>query len=389
MTLAVDVGALRVKVATTEGVTTVPAPAGGPRAAIAATLAAVPDRPRTGLCVAVPEAWLTADVTGAGRREDVRHECEEVAGTGPVTWAGQLAAVAALIAGRGGGDYLVCEVGGTGVRAGSFRLSDGTVDILRTRADSGGGWRDFDVAIRAAVAARWPQARLPEDWGEQAAGQQSRARLVLADYAASPEDVEETHVYRIAGTGSDVDLLAGDVTNSFAPTGRQLRTVIEAVAGAARPDVVVLAGALGWLPLTVRAVADATGTSPVLAGPDAVARGALLFARGQARLAPPTGSPPVTLPAHRVSGGLLEEIDVTLPWTAPFASPPGGAVLIDHDELELAVAGQPRTARLPGVTPGPHLVGVRPTWPGPGVVVVRPADGDRAHIVPLDSLATR
>src|ERR1700678_4094092 len=117
MTLAVDIGTLTVKVATGDEVTVVPAPAGGPRAGIRAALATVGPSLRTGICVAVPDAWLTGDLAGASLQEDVRHECEDVAGTGPVTWTGQLAAVAALTAGRRGGRYLVCDVGGSGVRA--------------------------------------------------------------------------------------------------------------------------------------------------------------------------------------------------------------------------------------------------------------------------------
>ena len=80
---------------------------------------------------------------------------------------------------------------------------------------------------------------------------------------------------------------------------------------------------------------------------------------------------------------------MTLPWTAPFAALPDGALTIDRDELELIVAGQPRTARLRGLVPGPHRVGVRPAWPGPGVLVVRPVTGDSAHVVPLASLTAR
>jgi hypothetical protein len=123
MTLAVDIGTLTVKVAIGDEVTAVPAPAGGPRAGIRAALATVAPSLRTGICVAVPDAWLTGNVAGASLQEDVRHECEDVAGTGPVTWTGQLAAVAALTAGRRGGRYLVCDVGGSGVRAGMFSIT--------------------------------------------------------------------------------------------------------------------------------------------------------------------------------------------------------------------------------------------------------------------------
>ena len=150
MSLAVDIGALTVKVASDQEVTTIPAPSGGPRRGIRAALAA--QSQRGGFCVAVPDAWLAGDVAGAGRQEDVRYECEDVAGTGPVVWTGQLAAVAALTAGQHGrGRYLVCDLGGSGVRAGMFDVSDGTVQIVSTHTADGGGWADFDAAIRSAV----------------------------------------------------------------------------------------------------------------------------------------------------------------------------------------------------------------------------------------------
>jgi hypothetical protein len=378
MSVAFDLGALTVKVATQDRVVTVPAPSGGPRAGIRAALAAV--RVRGGCCVAVPEAWLTGTTDGASRQEDVRHECEEVARAGPITWTGQLAAVAALTA-RRPGRYLVCDVGGSGVRAGRFGVANGTVSIEATHTEAGGGWRDFDAAIRTGLP-----AGLPGTWYEQAIVQAGRAGMVLADAAASPGEFGDTRVYRISGPGVDIGLTARRVIDSFAPTRQRLQTAIQAVTGAGRPDGVVLTGGLSWLPLAVRAIAVTVGTTPQVAGCDAAARGAMLFARGAARLAPPDDTQMVTLPAHHIRDGLLEEFSVTLPWTAPFAALPDGALTIDRDELELMVDGQPRTARLPDLVPGPHRVGVRSAWPGPGVLVVRPVTGDSAHVVPLADL---
>jgi hypothetical protein len=383
MTLGVDLGALTVKIAADGEVADVPAPAGGPRAGIRAVLATA--SPRGGFCVAIPDAWLIGDVAGASLQEDVRHECEDVAGAGPVTWTGQLAAVAALTAKqRGPGRYLVCDIGGCGVRAGVFEAADGNVEIVATHT-ADGGWLDFDAAIRSGAA-----ARLPATWYEQAAGQERRASMVFEDAAASPEESGDTRVYRISGPAGHIDLRARHVIDSFAPTLERLRTAIGAVTGTGLPaDGVVLTGALSWLPLVARAIFDAVGAAPVVAGLDAAARGALLFARGEARLAPPAECQSVTLPAHRIRNGLLEECSVTLPWTAPFGTPPDGALTIDRDELELTVAGQSRIARLPGLVPGPHRIGVRPTWPGPGVLVVRPVTGDNAHVVPLATLTAR
>ena len=81
---------------------------------------------------------------------------------------------------------------------------------------------------------------------------------------------------------------------------------------------------------------------------------------------------------------------MTLPWSEPFASLPGGVLTVESEELEVTVGGQPRVARLDGLEPGPYLVGLRPTWPGPGVLVVRPASGGRApYVLPLADLARR
>jgi molecular chaperone DnaK (HSP70) len=297
--------------------------------------------------------------------------------------------VAALTARqRGDGRYLVCDVGGSGVRAGVFEVSDGNVEIVATHTADGGGWRDFDAAIRSGI-----DARLPGTWYEQAVGQDRRASMVLEDAVASPEEFGDTRAYRISGPSGDIDITAGQVIDGFAPTLRRLRTAIEAVTGAGCPEGTVshsvVTGGLSWLPLTARAIADSAGAAPLVAGLDVAARGALLFARGDARLAPPAQCQAVTLPTHQIRDGLLEEVSVTLPWTTPFAALPGGALTIDRDELELTVAGQPRIARLRGLVPGPHRVGVRPTWPGSGVLVVRPVGGGSAHVVPLASLTPR
>jgi hypothetical protein len=326
-------------------------------------------------------------VAGASLQEDVRYECEDVAGAGPVTWTGQLAAVAALSAKQHGpGRYLVCDLGGTGVRAGMFGVLDGNVQVIATHTEDGGGWRDFDAAIRAGVA-----AGLPDAWYDQAqtARQADRAKAVLEDAARSPEEYGDTRVYRINGPGGDIDVPARLLTGSFASASRLLRVAVEAVTGTERPERVALVGGLSWLPLAVRAIVDATGASPLMAGLDAAARGALLFARGEVSLALPAECQAVMLPTHRIRDGLLEEVSVTLPWTEQFATLPGGALTIDREELELTVAGQTRTARLRGLVPGPHRIGVRPAWPGPGILVVRPVTGGTAHVVPLTSLTPR
>jgi hypothetical protein len=381
MTLAVDLGALTVKTATDNQVASLPAPTGGPRAGLRAAIAAA--RPRDGICLAVPDAWLTGNVAGASLQETVRHECEDVAGVGPVTWVGQLAAVAALTASQHGpGRYLVCDLGGVGVRAGTFRVANGNVEIVATHSADGGGWRDFDIAIRSQAG-----PGLPPAWYEQALNQERRASRVFTDAAASAEEFGDTRVYLISATIGQIELAAGQVIDGFAPTLRQLRSAIEAVIRTGSPDHVALTGGLGWLPLAARAIADAVGAAPVAAGLGAAARGALLFAHGEARLLPPTGRQEITVPAHRILNGLLEGFSVTLPWTEPFAPLPGGAMAIDKDELEVTIAGKPRLVRLDGMAPGTYRIGVRDAWPGPGVLVVRPIAGENAHVVSLATLA--
>jgi hypothetical protein len=81
---------------------------------------------------------------------------------------------------------------------------------------------------------------------------------------------------------------------------------------------------------------------------------------------------------------------VPLPWTESFAAIPGGPLVLDSEELVVSVSGQVRVARLRGLVSGPHMIGVRYAWPGPGVLIVRPtAAGGAVHVIPLAELAAR
>jgi hypothetical protein len=217
-------------------------------------------------------------VPGAIRQEKLRHECEDLAGTGPISWAGQLAAISAYAATLlGPARYLICDTGGTGVRAGRFSVSEGTVRIEATHAEDAGGWRDFDAGIRAEPRG----AGLPADWYEQAKARQSRARRVFKRAAEYPDEALSTRVYEIAGPFGLIDSNAGQLIGCFAPTLQRLRAATAAVLGAARPDRVVLTGGLCWLPLAAQGIADSTGVEPTVLGLDATARGAMLFATGR------------------------------------------------------------------------------------------------------------
>jgi hypothetical protein len=407
--VGIDIGGLTVKVATDDEVVPMPAPDGGPRAAIRAVLghtAMAQAGSRAGLCLAVPDSWLSADLYGATTQEEVRHECEDVAKTKRLSWAGQLAAICAFAA---AGDvpgqvrYLVCDVGGTGIRAGMFAVSAGTVRVEAVHAEPGGGWHEFDAKIRAALPSG-EAARLPAAWSELAAPTEEtrvRADMVLRDAASGDDDALETRAYRITGSDSvPVNLKAGVLIDAFEPAQRRLRAAITAVRRGTLPDRIVLAGGLSWFPLAEHGAASAAGLGtgsatraagqPVLVGTEAAARGALLFARGAAHLVPPDGLEPVKVPTHRFRDGLLEEVPVTLPWTESFADFPGGPLTVDKPELQVTLGGRPRLAMLPGLVPGPHLIGLRHAWPGPGVLVVRSAIGDGpVHVVPLTDLVPR
>ena len=384
----VDLGARAVKVATDGGgVRTLAAPAGGPAGALRAALSAAGGRGV--ICVAVPDSWLSGEAADAAVQETVRHECAEQLRYAQVLWAGQLAAAAAYAAAaRGPGRYLVCDIGATGIRAGMFSVSADAVRIEAIHAEADGGWRAFDAEVRAGLPQSPP---LPATWSEQAANlDQDQAVTVLDAALGGTKGELATTVYRIPGPDGDIDLTAGMLIEGFAPTWERLEAAIAAVRGAVPSDHVVLSGGLSWLPLAARAAGYAAGAAPLVAGPDAAARGALLFARGDAALVPPAERGPVAVPVTWMRDGLLEEVSVPLSWTEPFAAFPGGPLFLDSEELAVSVAGLAKVARLRGLVPGPHLIGARPAWAGPGVLVVRSAVGDGpVHVVPLAELTTR
>jgi len=375
--LALDLGTATAKIAPGEAEGTAltrPAPGGDWRARVSGALAAgdmVP--PAEGICLAVPETWLDASVDGTVALESLRQACEEL-GMTRVTWAGQLAAVAALTSRRRGpGRYLVCDIGAAGVRTAVLDVTEQAVQVVAAQSASGGGWRDFDASIRAL-----PHP-VPADWQRQAADQDRRARAVFGRVASDP-GVRESPVYTFTGPDGDRRLLTGQVADCFAPTAERIQSGAAHVLAGRTVEVAVLTGGLGWLPLAAVILAEAAGAIPVAETPDAAARGALLFARGTVQLAAPTLAP-VTLPAHRIRNGELEQVCVELPWTEPYARPADGPLVLEETELAVDVAGQRRTVSLPGLVPGPCLVGVRSGWSGSAALVARPADGSGGPVV--------
>jgi hypothetical protein len=378
--LAVDVGSAEIKIAV-DGQAQAPVPIPAPRdmhaAALEALSAAQLQRPLSGICIASPEAWLS--VADAGSQELLREAWEDRIGIQGITWAGQLTSVAALVSRqRGPGRYLVCDIGASGVRVGMIAVSGTTVSV-ESVSGAGGGWLQFDQAVRRIAG-----DVLPEAWHEQAAGQDERLGLVVADAAASPDHLG-ARALRITLHDSVCDLTAGQVLDCFAATQASLLEHCSQVMGGGPPDTAVLTGGFGWFPLATSVIASVAGSEPLMTGQDTAARGALLFARKEIRLAP-EGKERVEVPAHRIRDGILEPVSVEIPWTRPFASPPDGNLMLTSQDLHLRVADQPCRARLAGLRPGPYRIGVRASWAGTSFVVARPESGDEVYAAAIDAL---
>ncbi len=363
--------------------------AGTPRDVMSAALAAarLPGPPGR-VCLAVPEAWLDGSAGGVRAQEAMRHACQDELGIAHVTWVGQLTAAAALAARqRGPGRYLVCDIGARGVRAAAFDVTGPVIRITATDTADGGGWHDFDTAVRS-----WPPAAgepLPADWYLAAAGQDRRARAVL-EQAAIAAGYEAARVYTLTGPHGRRDLVAGQLIDSFAATRHRLSAGISKVLRGGPADVAVLIGGLSWFPLAASVVSELARVRPLVLGPDAAVRGALLFARDEARAAPPPDPGPVTLSLHQIKGGLLEQVDLVLPWNEPFVSPPDGPLMLDNQDLVLGIGNRLATVKMPELAPGPYQIGVRLGWSGSAALVARPVGSTGEPIVrSLDPMAAR
>lgn len=330
------------------------------------------------LCLAVPDAWLDGSEAGARKQERLRRITEDELGLRRVRWAGQLAAVAALAAGQrtsAPGRYLVCDVGGAGVRVGLCEVGagpapGGAVRHIAVHAEAGGGWRDFDHAIRTELGAeRDPGLHA---WPEQAAEQERRASLVFARARTSP-DFLAARLYSLTGAHGVYELTARQATECFALTADRIRTgITAALSGAAGGDsglITLLAGGLAWFPLAAAVIADSTGTPPVVMPPEAAARGALLIADDQAGLGQ-RGLPAVSLPVHQVRNGLLEQASVPLSWTCSFAGN-DDPLPLDGEEIVLDIGVGRVTVPLAGLAPGYYRAAVRPSWADDGILVLR------------------
>jgi hypothetical protein len=394
--LALDVGTFMTKVAVGgrgagPELTSMATPAAGQHDQLAKVLDSARRQPagdQAGMtCFAVPDSWLDGDISAARSFESMRHVVEDDLGLADVRWAGQMSAVAALAAwqhqGSADGRYLICDIGGIGVRALLCAVAGAAIRPLAMEAAQGGGWQDFDGAVHAALAGHGDPGLEP--WPQADGRQLSRITFVL-DRAMTDSDFRDTPACKLAGAHGSYELTGGQLIESFASTAGQIRTVLSAVLGQARPTATVLTGGLAWFPLVGRVVRDAVGMMPENLGPQAAAHGALLLGRGAAQLAP-LSLPSASMPMHQIENGLLTEFKLPLPWTPTFAPPDGELPILDEPKLTIELAGQLRTVPLTNFAPGPCRIGLRPARPGRGLLVVRSdSAGPRAavHISTLD-----
>ena len=170
----------------------------------------------TAMVVAVPDVWLSGSAEGALRQEAIRHQAEDQLGLTGVSWVGQLASVAALAARHTGsaasGCYLICDAGGGGVRVAACQVSGRSVRPLAVHDAPGGGWADFDAAIRATLRAESDPGLAK--WYLSAAEQDRRAEMVLNRARARPA-FRDAPVYTLSGSTDSYELTAGQVANAF------------------------------------------------------------------------------------------------------------------------------------------------------------------------------
>ena len=300
-----------------------PTPLGNRDEQLRAALADAADlarQPPVRVSLAVPDGWLDGSVHGARACEALRHVAGDQPGHPEVYWAGQLAAIAAVSASDPqppDGPLLVCDVGGTGVRAARCDISGRTVRPLAVRA-ADGGWRDFDQAVQAVLAADGDQD--PASWLHRISDADQRRAAKVLSLAVSDPAFRDSRAYTINSQDSGRQLSGGQLMDCFAAVGDELRAAILAVLGKGTAAAAVVTGGLAWFPLVSQIVRDTAGVTPELAGPEAAAHGALLLGHGDPQLSWPS-QPAVTLPMHQIEHGLLTEVRLALPATPAFAEP--------------------------------------------------------------------
>ncbi len=210
---------------------------------------------------------------------------------------------------------LVCDLGGTGIRAGAFMIDGTTVHQVGTDTAPGGGAASFDAAIRAGLGgASMPP---PEQWFDLAASQHERAEVLLRQAKAS-KAFHKAIVYKHEGLPAAIS--AGLLLDSFEPSAHRLESAIGGLlAQTARalcdpaPALTVLAGGLAWFPPVTELVTGLAKAPVANLGVEAAVRGALAIATGRVKILP-ASLPDLSLPAHEIRGGLLAETRLPLPW---------------------------------------------------------------------------
>jgi hypothetical protein len=379
LVLAVDAGTQTTKVAagrtgTAPDLSSQPNGGRSREDACAAALAEArdaPGGPPDQACVAVPDGWLDGGLSEARAFEGLRHRLEDELGLRSLSWVGQLTAAAALAAwqspARPPGRYLICDLGGSGVRAALVDVTEQGIRPLAVDTDRTGGWLAFNRQLRAALPDGRPRL---DRWFETAEQQQRRAALVLSQATTDPA-FRDTPAYRVDGPSAGWDIPAGLLIDSFADVARQLQAAISAVLAGTAPDAALLTGGFGWFPLASQVVTEAAGNMPELLGPHAAALGAHLIARGAVQLAA-AQRPEVSCAARQVRNGRLVDLRLPLSPTHSLTRLGEEATVLDSGGVTLVIAGQLRAIPVPELAPGPCRIGLRAAGPGRAILVIRP-----------------
>ena len=316
------------------------------------------------VCVLTDDAWADGTAAGARAYECLRRSLEDELGR-DVRWVGRSAAAVTGVGVHG--IQVVCEAGYDSVTLVRYTVTGRSV-VLEAAA-GGRGWSFLEVVRDASDASGAEVLAAIRDSPALAAEVLVRARR--------DPDFRGSRAYRVG----DRVLTAGAVIDAFGPVEARLRTAIAAVMGDRTPDRVLLTGPLAALPLFGLILPGCAET----VGADSVLRGAREIAAGRVEVRTPD-RPSVTLPVHRISGGLLETDTVQLdPAAEPYARlGTRPFVMRLGSGLEVDVDGRSREITPAGLEPGRYQVGLRPAHAGAGTLVLRAEVGDVLLFHPLD-----
>ncbi|UQI45367.1 hypothetical protein M1P56_13920 [Streptomyces sp. HU2014] len=359
-----------------------------------------------GAVIAVPEEWCAE--SGCARREALFAELSAV----PVPVPRFVPAAVAVLAGSAGPapvdgpvERLVCDIGPERVGVTLCRVSGapGAPGAVVEHADSAtagpaGVPREGGPAAHALA-----HRRAGGDLARRAELLLARA-LVLPRYRDAP-------LHPADGPPTSPAVTAGQAIDAFTPVADALRAAGAALSArcsprAGAPDRVVVTGALAAHPLARHAVdrcLPAMWGAPRVdvPAPGAAAAGALLIAEGAVRALEPAPHT-LGLPAHEIRRGRLVARRIPLteagspaPLTVTADGVPVVVEIPRAEEFRLRVEvqeygrGARRALAPPCAAPpaGKYHVGLHPVRHGFGVLVLRPAGGGEAALVPLGAPA--